>query len=88
LGLRYALGRRSPLQKRCEWVSLEGNRILTKVGRFLPGAEAVPLERLTLEFRPVPLDEFPIMGALQGSPDIHAAVTHSGVTLGPPSLAG
>jgi glycine/D-amino acid oxidase-like deaminating enzyme len=60
-----------------------GNRILTKVGRFLPGARAVQLGRLTLGFRPMPVDEFPVMGALQSLPDIHVAVMHSGVTLAP-----
>jgi glycine/D-amino acid oxidase-like deaminating enzyme len=60
-----------------------GNRILTKIGRFLPGARGVPLERLTLGFRPMPADEFPVMGALPGLPDLHVAVTHSGVTLAP-----
>ena len=60
-----------------------GNRILTKVAGFLPGARGAALERLTLGFRPMPLDEFPVMGALPGTPDIHVAVTHSGVTLAP-----
>ena len=60
-----------------------GNRILNKIGRYLPDAHPLKLERLTLGFRPVPTDEFPIMGALPGLPDIHVAVTHSGVTLAP-----
>jgi len=60
-----------------------GNRILTKIGRFLPGAQGVALERLTLGFRPMPSDELPVMGALPNIPDIHVAVTHSGVTLAP-----
>jgi glycine/D-amino acid oxidase-like deaminating enzyme len=60
-----------------------GNRILTKIAGFLPGARGAALERLTLGFRPMPLDEFPVMGALPDSPDIHVAVTHSGVTLAP-----
>jgi glycine/D-amino acid oxidase-like deaminating enzyme len=60
-----------------------GNRILTKIGQFLPGAQGVQLERLTLGFRPMPVDEFPVMGSLQSFPDIHVAVTHSGVTLAP-----
>jgi glycine/D-amino acid oxidase-like deaminating enzyme len=60
-----------------------GNRILTKIGQFLPAANGVHLERLTLGFRPMPTDEFPIMGALRSFPDLHVAVTHSGVTLAP-----
>jgi glycine/D-amino acid oxidase-like deaminating enzyme len=60
-----------------------GNRILTKIGKFLPGAQGAQLDRLTLGFRPMPADEFPVMGALPGLPDLHVAVTHSGVTLAP-----
>ncbi|HYC09248.1 MAG TPA: FAD-dependent oxidoreductase, partial [Steroidobacteraceae bacterium] len=60
-----------------------GKRILTKIVRFLPGARNVPLERLTLGFRPMPSDELPVMGALPTLPEIHVAVTHSGVTLAP-----
>jgi glycine/D-amino acid oxidase-like deaminating enzyme len=60
-----------------------GHRILTKVGRFLPGAQGVSLDRLTLGFRPIPLDELPVVGALTNLQDVHVAVTHSGVTLAP-----
>ena len=60
-----------------------GKRILGKIGGYLPGARQVKLERLTLGFRPMPTDEFPVVGALPGLPDIHVAVTHSGVTLAP-----
>ena len=60
-----------------------GNRILTKISTFLPAARGVPLERLTLGFRPLPMDGFPVVGALPASPDVHVAVTHSGVTLAP-----
>jgi glycine/D-amino acid oxidase-like deaminating enzyme len=60
-----------------------GNRILNRIARFLPAAQAVPLDRLTLGFRPMPIDEFPVIGALPTAQDIHVAVTHSGVTLAP-----
>jgi glycine/D-amino acid oxidase-like deaminating enzyme len=60
-----------------------GNRILGKIGAFLPAVRDIALDRLTLGFRPVPLDEFPVMGALPTVPNIHVAVTHSGVTLAP-----
>jgi glycine/D-amino acid oxidase-like deaminating enzyme len=60
-----------------------GTRILGKIGKFLPGAAAVGLDRLTLGYRPMPLDEFPVMGALPNLSDVHVAVTHSGVTLAP-----
>jgi glycine/D-amino acid oxidase-like deaminating enzyme len=60
-----------------------GTRILGKIGAFLPAVMGTGLERLTLGFRPVPLDEFPVMGALPTVSNIHVAVTHSGVTLAP-----
>jgi glycine/D-amino acid oxidase-like deaminating enzyme len=60
-----------------------GNRILTKISKFLPAAQGAQLDRLTLGFRPMPADEFPVMGALPSLPDLHVAVTHSGVTLAP-----
>jgi glycine/D-amino acid oxidase-like deaminating enzyme len=60
-----------------------GNRILAKISSFLPAARGVQLERLTLGFRPLPMDGFPVVGALPASPDVHVAVTHSGVTLAP-----
>ena len=60
-----------------------GNRILGKISRFLPGTQGASLERLTLGFRPMPSDELPVMGVLPTVPQIHVAVTHSGVTLAP-----
>jgi glycine/D-amino acid oxidase-like deaminating enzyme len=60
-----------------------GQRILAKIGRFLPAAQGVALDRLTLGYRPMPLDEFPVMGVLPTLADVHVAVTHSGVTLAP-----
>jgi len=63
--------------------ALHGNRILNKIATVLPAARNVPLERLTLGFRPIPLDELPVVGLLPGMPNIHVVVTHSGVTLAP-----
>jgi glycine/D-amino acid oxidase-like deaminating enzyme len=60
-----------------------GNRILTKISSFLPAARGVALDRLTLGFRPLPTDGFPVIGAVPASPGMHVAVTHSGVTLAP-----
>ena len=60
-----------------------GNRILGKIATFLPGMHDVALDRLTLGFRPMPLDELPVVGAIPAVSNIHVAVTHSGVTLAP-----
>ena len=63
--------------------AMHGNRILAKIAHVLPAARGVELERLTLGFRPMPLDELPVVGAIPGIPDVHVVVTHSGVTLAP-----
>jgi glycine/D-amino acid oxidase-like deaminating enzyme len=60
-----------------------GRRILDRIATFVPGARGVALERLTLGFRPMPRDGFPIVGPAPTSGDIYMAVTHSGVTLAP-----
>lgn len=63
--------------------TMHGNRILSKIAQVLPASRGVMLERLTLGFRPMPLDELPVVGALPGRSDVYVAVTHSGVTLAP-----
>jgi glycine/D-amino acid oxidase-like deaminating enzyme len=63
--------------------AMHGKRILTKIAKVLPASRGVTLDRLTLGFRPMPLDELPVVGALPGVSDVHVAVTHSGVTLAP-----
>jgi glycine/D-amino acid oxidase-like deaminating enzyme len=60
-----------------------GTRVLDKLKSFLPGARAASVDHVTLGFRPMPTDGFPIVGAVPGAPDIYAAVSHSGVTLAP-----
>jgi glycine/D-amino acid oxidase-like deaminating enzyme len=63
--------------------AMHGNRILGKIASYLPAARDAPLEWLSLGFRPMPTDEYPVVGALPATPDVHVAVTHSGVTLAP-----
>lgn len=58
-----------------------GRRILDRIGMVMPGARGVTLERLTLGFRPMPKDGFPIVGPVPGARDVYMAVTHSGITL-------
>lgn len=60
-----------------------GRRVLDRIATFVPGARGVALERLTLGFRPMPRDGFPIVGPAPAAGDIYMAVTHSGVTLAP-----
>lgn len=63
--------------------AMHGNRILGKIARYLPAVGDSRLEWLSLGFRPMPTDEFPVVGGLPATPDVHVAVTHSGVTLAP-----
>jgi glycine/D-amino acid oxidase-like deaminating enzyme len=58
-----------------------GRRILERIGTVMPGVRGVPLQRLTLGFRPMPIDGFPIVGPVPGAREVYMAVTHSGVTL-------
>jgi glycine/D-amino acid oxidase-like deaminating enzyme len=60
-----------------------GYRILQKIATVLPGARAAVLDRLTLGFRPMPTDGFPVIGSLPDVSDVYIAVTHSGVSLAP-----
>ena len=63
--------------------NMHGQRIIKKVGAVLPGARDAKLDRLTLGFRPLPEDDYPIVGFVPGSTDVYIAVMHSGVTLAP-----
>jgi glycine/D-amino acid oxidase-like deaminating enzyme len=63
--------------------TMHGDRILAKIAEVLPAARGVGLQRLTLGFRPMPLDELPVVGAIPDVPNLYVVVTHSGVTLAP-----
>ena len=60
-----------------------GHRILESGKKYLPGLGGLELERVTLGFRPLPADGFPIVGFPEGRPDVYITVMHSGVTLSP-----
>jgi glycine/D-amino acid oxidase-like deaminating enzyme len=61
----------------------EGERILESAKAFLPSIEKLELERVTLGFRPLPKDGFPVIGFPLGAPNVYVTVMHSGVTLTP-----
>ena len=61
----------------------EGQKVLQSGRQYLKGLEKFELERVTLGYRPVPRDGFPIVGFAEGAPDIYVSVMHSGVTLSP-----
>jgi glycine/D-amino acid oxidase-like deaminating enzyme len=60
---------------------MHGERILDKIKNKLAGAEDATYDHLTLGFRPMPQDRYPIVGYSPGNSSVYIAVMHSGVTL-------
>ena len=60
-----------------------GERFLTSAVSVLPAFEKSRVERVTLGWRPLPQDEFPIIGFPPSRRDVYITVMHSGVTLSP-----
>jgi glycine/D-amino acid oxidase-like deaminating enzyme len=65
------------------FAELHGQRIRSQAARYLPALAAVPIESVSLCWRPVPQDDLPIIGYAPQAPQLYLAVMHSGVTLGP-----
>lgn len=61
----------------------QGERALSKARAFLPQLKDAELERVTLGYRPLPVDGYPVVGFSEGAPDVYLAVMHSGVTQAP-----
>jgi glycine/D-amino acid oxidase-like deaminating enzyme len=61
----------------------KGEAFLKKMAAVLPPLTKASVENVTLGFRPLPKDSFPIVGFPEAHPDIYVTVMHSGVTLGP-----
>lgn len=60
---------------------LHEQRILKQAAEYLPAARKAPVEKVTLGWRPMPKDGFPIIGPAENCPNLYILVTHSGVTL-------
>ena len=60
-----------------------GQPLLTGAARFLPRLANATIDRVTICWRPMPLDEYPIVGFAQSCPNLYIAAMHSGVTLSP-----
>ena len=60
-----------------------GVRFLKTAAAVLPGLGNAALENVTLGWRPLPKDDFPIVGFAPGRTDVYITVMHSGVTLSP-----
>jgi len=62
---------------------MHGARILSKLAVYMPGLARAEVHSVTLGFRPMPVDGFPVVGPVPGVPAVSVCVTHSGVTLAP-----
>jgi glycine/D-amino acid oxidase-like deaminating enzyme len=61
-----------------------GERFLrTDAATILPALREASLDTVTLGWRPLPQDEFPIVGFAPNRRDVYITVMHSGVTLSP-----
>jgi glycine/D-amino acid oxidase-like deaminating enzyme len=60
---------------------MHGVRILSKFAAYMPGLAQAEFGFMTLGFRPMPSDGFPVVGPVPGVPGVTVCVTHSGVTL-------
>jgi glycine/D-amino acid oxidase-like deaminating enzyme len=60
-----------------------GTRLLAAAAKYLPGLQGAELETMTLGYRVLPQDEYPIVGFTQKCPNLYIAAMHSGMTLSP-----
>jgi glycine/D-amino acid oxidase-like deaminating enzyme len=65
------------------FAELHGRRIRAHAARYLPALAKARINKVSLCWRPLPKDGFPIVGFAPHTPQMYLAVTHSGVTLGP-----
>ena len=61
----------------------DANEIFRQAARFLPPLANAAIEQVTLGYRVMPADEYPIIGFAQAYPNLYVVATHSGVTLAP-----
>jgi glycine/D-amino acid oxidase-like deaminating enzyme len=57
--------------------------LLRQAQRFFPALRAARVSDYTVEWRPMPRDGRPIVGALPGFPALYVATAHAGVTIAP-----
>jgi glycine/D-amino acid oxidase-like deaminating enzyme len=60
-----------------------GPHILQQAANFVPRLEHASIARVTLGWRVLPRDGYPIIGFAPGCPNLYIASTHSGITLSP-----
>ena len=57
--------------------------LLARAAHYLPALKAAKAVPVPVGYRPMPLDEMPILGFTKESPNLYIALTHSGITLAP-----
>lgn len=55
--------------------------IMRAASRFVPALTHAAIEHVTLGYRVMPVDEYPIVGFTESRPNLYVLATHSGVTL-------
>jgi glycine/D-amino acid oxidase-like deaminating enzyme len=60
-----------------------GLRLLAKAEPFLRKLKDAQLETVTLGYRVLPKDDYPIVGFVQRAPNLYIAALHSGMTMSP-----
>lgn len=60
---------------------MHGERILSKLAKYVPAIKNAEFDHMTLGFRPYPVDDRPIFGQVPGVSGVSVCVTHSGMTL-------
>lgn len=63
--------------------ALHSQRILKEAAQYLPQVAKAEVAKVTLGWRPMPKDGYPIVGPCSPYPNLYVVVTHSGVTLAP-----
>ena len=60
-----------------------GRKLVQRAAQFLPALDGAPVERVTVGYRVLPIDGFPIIGFAARYPNLYIAAMHSGITLAP-----
>ena len=59
------------------------DRLLSRATQYLPALASARAVPVPVGYRPMPLDEMPILGFTEKVPNLYIALTHSGITLAP-----
>ncbi len=59
------------------------DRLLARASHYLPALASAKSVPSPVGYRPMPLDEMPVLGFTEKVPNLYIALTHSGITLAP-----